>query len=277
MSSLYLIDGNNLVHRGYHATKKANMTNGIIPTGAIYSFQRAVKATIRDLGIYNMAIFFDHSGRLERHDIYSGYKANRSHNEEVSVQYPYVRTWCWLYGIFTMSQEGFEADDLIFSAHKILYPDFDEIYIVSNDKDLCQLVDEKTYILDLINGYKKLVVKDVIEKFGVEPDAIPMFLALAGDSSDNIPGCKDIGKIGAKRIINEYGKTFNEVFGNISKIEQKTAEKLMNSIENIRMSYELAMLRCVKDTEYITKDMMKIGDKNEIALDDFYFHLKIKT
>ncbi len=272
MKSLYLVDGNNVVHRCYHATKKANMTNGDIPTGAIYGFQRTIMAMIKALNISNLIVLFDHKGKLDRHNIYEQYKANRVHNEEVSIQYPYIMEWCSLYGIQILSKERFEADDLIYTIHKRMYYDFDSIYIVSNDKDLYQLVDEKTSLVDTSIGYKETGKIDVYDKFGILPSHIRMFLAITGDNSDNIPGCKGIGKIGAKRLVNEYGPTFNSIYSNISKIDEKISKKLMDNIEDVKMSYELIGLTYVEDLDNVES---KIQDSDEEGLMNFYKRMKI--
>jgi DNA polymerase-1 len=158
--------------------------------------------------------------------------------EELQVQMPYLKQVASLLGICDMELDTFEADDLIGTVAHMAQKENYEVYIVSGDKDFCQLVNDKVFLYDTMKEmiYDEAQVK---EKHGVTPAQFIDFLAITGDTSDNIPGVAGIGPKGAQKLIEQFG-TIENIFANIDQVSSASIkEKLINSKDQALLSKKL--------------------------------------
>ena len=225
-------------------------------TQAIFVFTNMLRKLINDEKPEYIAAVFDTSAPTFRHDSYAEYKANRAAMpDDLAAQIPYIVRVCEAFCIPIIKYDGFEADDIIGTlAQQIKAKDMQAV-IVSNDKDLCQLVRDPHIIAmrqNSINVKRKVPVppiewcdeKWVAGKFGVPPDKIIDLLGLMGDAVDNIPGAPGIGAKGALKLVLEYGSALGAM-ENAEKITHKTyRESLQNNQEIIKQSLELATIHC---------------------------------
>ena len=247
-----LVDGSTYIFRAYHALPPLTRKSDGFPVGAISGFCNMLDKLVREekekREITHIVVVFDASGKTFRNEIYKDYKANRSEApEDLVPQFPVIRQATSAFNIPYVELIGFEADDLIASYAKEAEQKDMQVTIVSSDKDLMQLVSNKTSMLDTMKG--KLIDKDgVFEKFGVYPEKVIDVQSLAGDSVDNIPGIPGIGIKTAALLINEYGD-LNGLFKNASSIKQNKRRE--NIIE-------------FEDQAYISKKLVTL--KNDIPL-----------
>ncbi|GAA6156378.1 DNA polymerase I [Pyruvatibacter sp. HU-CL02332] len=248
-SHLYLVDGSAYLFRAYHALPPLTRKSDGLPVGAVSGFcnmlQKLVLASrekgSRDAATH-FAVIFDAKGNTFRNEIYSEYKANRdAPPEDMVPQFPLVRDATRAFSLPSIEMTGFEADDLIATYAKQAAALGAEVTIVSSDKDLMQLVDDKIEMLDPMKD--KIIDSDgVVEKFGVTPDKVVEVQALAGDSSDNVPGVPGIGIKTAALLINEFGDLEN-LLANAETIKQKKRrENLIEFAEQARISRRLVLL-----------------------------------
>lgn len=248
-SHLYLVDGSAYLFRAYHALPPLTRKSDGLPVGAVSGFcnmlQKLVLASkekgSRDAATH-FAVIFDAKGDTFRNEIYSEYKANRdAPPEDMVPQFPLVRDATRAFSLPSIEMTGFEADDLIATYAKQAAALGAEVTIVSSDKDLMQLVDDKIEMLDPMKD--KIIDSDgVVEKFGVTPDKVVEVQSLAGDSSDNVPGVPGIGIKTAALLINEFGDLEN-LLANAETIKQKKRrENLIEFAEQARISRRLVLL-----------------------------------
>ncbi|HDM69934.1 MAG TPA: DNA polymerase I, partial [Thermotogales bacterium] len=199
-SRLFLIDGTGLVYRAFYAMKSDLKTSTGIPTNATYGVARMLTRFIKDWLREGDCVVFtmDKKTTTYRHRLLETYKANRPKTPDRMVeQLPYIKRLVEAMGIRIMEVEGHEADDLIATLTKKGKDVFDEIYIITGDKDMLQLVGDKIKVLRVghrgLTELEPLDEDGVLKKFGVPPNRIVDFLALIGDKTDNVPGVKGIG------------------------------------------------------------------------------------
>jgi DNA polymerase-1 len=239
---LVLIDGMSHIYRAYYAIPKLSNSKGF-PTNAVYGFTSMLRKLIDDEAPDYIGVAFDLEGPTVRHEKYEAYKATRKPMpEELVVQLPYIRRVCEVFRVPVISRQGYEADDVIGTlARKAADTGLTSI-VVSSDKDMLQLVDEHTVILDPMKGQRILDAQKVVEKLGVMPERVPDLLGLWGDSSDNIPGAPGIGEKGARELLQTYG-TIDNCLANWEMVKRKTyQESLRDHADIIRMSRELATI-----------------------------------
>ena len=239
-NTLYLVDGTSLCYRSFFAVKLS--TSAGFPTGAVYGFYRTLKKMLSKHNPTHMGICFDVSRKTFRQEKFKEYKIQRPPSPDgLKAQMPLVKELIDALGIKSVEKEGFEADDLIaaFSAKAI--DDDLSVVIVTSDKDLYQLLaSDKVSIYDASKD--KLINRDIfIKDNGFSPELIVDFLSIAGDATDNIPGAKGIGKVGATKLIKEFG-TVENIFKNLDKVGDKTKDMLTKSKKDILLSKELVQL-----------------------------------
>ncbi|MEM7680278.1 MAG: DNA polymerase I, partial [Pseudomonadota bacterium] len=207
-----------------------------------YGFVNMLLKLLRDYDAPYLAVIFDAARENFRNNIYPEYKANRDETpEDLGPQFPLVKEATEAFDIPAIELEGYEADDLIAAYTRLAREQGKEVVIVSSDKDLMQLVGDGVRMFDPMK--KKYIGPDeVMEKFGVTPDKVVPVQALAGDSTDNIPGVPGIGVKTAAQLINEYGdlETLLERAGEIK--QNKRREKLIEHAEMARISQQLVKL-----------------------------------
>ena len=243
MSRIFLVDGNSYVYRAFFATPYLSNSKGM-PTNAIYAFINMMKKLVNEQKPDYMMVVWDSKGPSFRAQISAEYKATRPPMPgNLSLQFPYVKAIVEKMGIPTIEKEGFEADDVIATLVRRLSAGEDaEVYVVTSDKDLMQLVGDNVTIVDTM---KNAVMKraEVAEKFGIEPSFISDFLALSGDTSDNIPGVPGIGDKTARELICAFGN-IDAIYANLDEIKKPSVrQKLSENRDRAEMSRQLATLR----------------------------------
>ena len=195
-NTIYLIDGSAQLHRAYFAIKGLATSRGL-PSNAVYGFTTMLRKLYQDEDPEYAAVSFDLPGATFRHQEYTEYKAHRRKMEDdLSVQLPYVRRACDVFGLPILDAPGFEADDVIAALAAQAVQAGHKVVVVSGDKDLLQLVSDDVLVLNPGREGAGSVMYDrrmVEEKFGVPPERVVDVLALVGDSVDNVPGIPGIG------------------------------------------------------------------------------------
>ena len=244
---LYLVDGSGYLFRAYHALPPLTRKSDGLPVGAVSGYCNMLWKLLEDMKgpeqPTHLAVIFDAGEKTFRNEIYKEYKANRPPPpEDLIPQFPLVRDATRAFGISCVEMEGYEADDLIATYARLAREAGARCTIISSDKDLMQLVvDGKVELLDTMKN-KRLARAEVMEKFGVGPDKVVQVQALAGDSTDNVPGVRGIGIKTAAELINTYGdlETLLKRAGEIK--QNKRRETLIENAENARVSLKLVTL-----------------------------------
>jgi DNA polymerase-1 len=240
-NELFLIDGSGFIFRAFHALPPLTRADGT-PVNAVLGFTNMLVKLITDMHVPNIAVIFDAKRKNFRNDIYPEYKANRSETPpELIPQFPLIREAVEAFSIPAIEMEGFEADDLIATYAKLAEAKGQPVAIVSSDKDLMQLIRPGVRMIDPMK-YKDIGADEIMEKFGVTADKVVDVQALAGDSSDNVPGVPGIGYKTAAQLINEYGD-LETLLKRASEIkQQKRREALVENAELARISKRLVLL-----------------------------------
>lgn len=243
---LFLVDGSGFIFRAYYAMAyggKGSMTRADgTPVGAVYIFTNMLLKMLKDYHAPYMAVIFDAARENFRYEIYPEYKANRDETpEDLIPQFPLIRDAVKAFDLPCLEMEGYEADDLIAAYTKLARAKGKKVVIVSSDKDLMQLVGDGVRMLDPMKG-DFIGPDQVMEKFGVTPDKVVDVQALAGDSTDNVPGVPGIGVKTAAQLINEYGDLENLLARAGEIKQQKRRETILENIENARISMKLVKL-----------------------------------
>jgi len=239
---LFIIDGSSVMYRAFHAVPATFITSKGLPTNAVYGFTQSLRKILNDFRPEFVVVAFDVKGPSFRHELMSGYKAERKPmDENLVAQVPYIKRMVAALNVPSIEMPGFEADDVIATLVKSCSSSGLKTSIITGDKDMCQLVDEQTVILDYLTG-KETGPAEVKEKFGVAPSQIRDLLALAGDTSDNIPGVPGIGFKTAAKLLAEYGD-IDGIYQNIEGISRdKLKESLKSNRELAGLSLKLATL-----------------------------------
>lgn len=241
-SHIYLIDGSGFIFRAFHALPSLSRPDGT-PINAVYGFTTMLLKILEKADADYFSVVFDVARRNFRHDIYADYKANRPPPPpELVPQFPLIRDVCAAFNVAILEQEGFEADDLIATYARAAQGQGMSVTIVSSDKDLMQLVSPGIDMLDPLKD-RKIGPNEVFEKFGVEPNRVVDVQALAGDSSDHVPGVPGIGIKTAAELITSFG-TLEDLLSRIDEIKQpKRRQALWENKENALISKQLVLLK----------------------------------
>jgi DNA polymerase-1 len=243
---LYLIDGMSQIYRAYYAIRGLTNSHGQA-TNAVYGFTMMLRRLITAEKPDYLGVALDSPEPTFRHDSYDKYKATRSAiPDDLVTQLPYIERVCAALRVPITRLPGYEADDIIGTfACQVDAHDLDMV-IITNDKDMCQLVNQHVKILrtDRSGSMALLDAEGVKERMGVRPDQIVDLLGLWGDASDNIPGAPGVGEKGAKQIIEQFGSIDNAL-AHADEITRKTyRESLQNNRDIIIQSRELARIHC---------------------------------
>jgi DNA polymerase I len=246
-SHLYLVDASGYIFRAYHALPPLTRKSDGLPVGAVSGFCNMLWKLLEDLKAgerpTHFACVFDKSAITFRNALYDQYKAQRPEPpEDLRPQFPLVRRATLAFGAPALEMQGFEADDLIATYSRSAAALGARVTIVSNDKDLMQLVTDRISLYDSMKD-RRLGAAEVIEKFGVPPEKVVDVQALCGDSVDNVPGVPGIGIKTAAQLILEYGD-LDTLLARSSEIKQpKRRESLIEHAEKARLSRTLVTLR----------------------------------
>jgi DNA polymerase-1 len=243
---LAIVDGSNYIYRAFYAIPHLTNSKGF-PTNAIYGFTNMLMKLLRDLEPDYIVVTFDLRGPTTRHGEFEDYKATRKPMpDDLIPQIPFIKDVVRGFSICILEKQGIEADDLIGTLAVQASKKGLRTAIISGDKDLMQMIDEKVTMVDTMKDktYDAAAVK---EKFGVGPDKVVEILGLMGDASDNIPGVPGIGPKTAQRLIEEYG-TVEAIIENAANLRNvKLRESFRQYAEQARLSRQLALIR--KDIE----------------------------
>ena len=238
---LYLVDGSGFIFRAFHALPPLNAPDGT-PTNAVFGFCQMLARLVQDMRADRLAVIFDAGRKSFRNDFYADYKAHRPEPPpELVPQFALIRDATRAFNVPSIELAGFEADDLIAAYCRAATAAGYRVTIVSSDKDLMQLVHDGVEMYDPIK-LKRIGREEVIEKFGVPPEKVVDVQALAGDSTDNVPGVPGIGLKTAAQLIIEYGD-LETLLARAGEIKQpKRRETLIENKEKALVSRRLVQL-----------------------------------
>lgn len=251
----FLIDGHALTYRAYYGMRKGgkNLTTRTgIPTDAVFGFTRILMELIKRYRPHLLAVGFDRPEDTHRKEGYEAYKANRQPPpEDLILQFPLVQKVVQAFGIPIYEQAGYEADDIIGTlATRAAAADYD-VRIVTGDRDLFQLVNDRIKVL--MPGdrgeFKEYDADGVLAKCGFRPEQVTDYKALAGDSSDNIPGVRGIGDKTAIKLLQTWGSLDN-LYAHLPEVELKYRKKLEEDADNAKMSHKLATIMTDMDIPF---------------------------
>ena len=282
MKKIVLIDGNNLMFRSYYATAYAGnlMKNskGFV-TNALYGFANMMNKIIHEEEFSYILVAFD-KGKTFRHDTYSLYKAGRIETPaDLKNQFPKAKEMLDAMGIKWYETDGYEADDIIGTLSKIATDNGYETLIVSSDRDLLQLINDKVTVKLLKTKDYIMMTKDAfVSEYNLEPIKIIDLKGLQGDKSDNIPGVKGIGEKTALKLLQDYGSLEN-IYVNIDNIKGKVKENLINYKDDAFASKQLATIYKEVPLDFTLEDTLYRGanDKLKSFYEDLEFYSFIKN
>lgn len=243
---VFLVDGSSYIFRAYHALPPLNRKSDGLQVNAVLGFCNMLWKLLRDMPEDNrpthLAIIFDKSEITFRNKLYPDYKAHRPPApDDLIPQFSLIRDAVRAFDLPCLEQGGFEADDLIATYARIAGERGASTTIVSSDKDLMQLVTDKVTMYDTMKD-RRIGIAEVIEKFGVPPEKVVEVQALAGDSTDNVPGVPGIGIKTAAQLIVEYGDLEQLLFRAGEIKQPKRREALLQNAEKARISRQLVLL-----------------------------------
>ncbi|MFC1769922.1 5'-3' exonuclease H3TH domain-containing protein, partial [Nitrospirota bacterium] len=256
-NDIYLIDGSAFIYRAFFAIRGLSSADGK-PTNAVYGFTNMLIKLMRDKDPESVIVTFDTPHPTERHEIYKEYKAHRPDTpDELIAQIQPIKEVVRAMNLVAFEMPGYEADDILATLAAAGAKRGKNVFIASGDKDLLQLVDRYVKIYDPMKD-KVMGRDEVIERFSVPPERVTEYMALVGDTSDNIPGVKGIGDKSAKALLAQFG-SLKEMTENLDAIEKPRFRKLIT--ENM-------------DNLWLSKRLVEINREVPIEIDDETFTLR---
>ncbi len=248
---VYLVDASVYLFRAWFSMPDEFVNERGEPTNAVYGFAGFLCSLLEQTGAEHMAVAFDESlSKSYRNEIYPEYKANRDPApEELKRQFSWARSVAEAMGLQCYSDNRYEADDLIGTLAEFWRARGHPICVVTSDKDLAQLVGDKDHWWDFSRN-QKLNAKQLTEKFGVAPEQMADFLALTGDSVDNIPGIPGVGPKSASALLNHFGD-LDQIYERLQEVEGlsiRGAKSLQKKLEEHREAAVLARRLTVIET-----------------------------
>jgi len=272
-ADLVLIDGSSYLYRAYHALPKLSNSAGE-PTGALHGVLSMINKLVREQPAKHIAVVFDAPGMTFRDEMYAEYKANRPPmpddlRDQIEPLVDAVRAM----GLPLLRIEGVEADDVIGTLCRRCNEKGRNVLVSTVDKDMAQLVSDSVTLVNTMTG--QVLDRDGVKhKFDVFPEQIIDYLALVGDSSDNIPGVPRVGAKTAAKWLNQYS-TADDIIENAVDIGGKVGESLRENIEQLTLSRELATIR--QDIELpATLDDLTPGESDVAALREIYGRYELR-
>lgn len=278
--TLYLIDGHALAYRMYFALTAGGssqrwQTSKGEPTAGIYGFARELVRVLEQEKPEYLAVAFD-VGKTFRDEIFPEYKATREKMpDELRSQIERIREMVDAFHIPRLEMEGFEADDVLGSIAKIAAEQGLGVKIITGDRDLLQLVNERTAVYLAGDDQTYITDQDVINKLGVRPDQVVDYKALVGDASDNIPGVKGVGEKTATALLEKFG-TLDEIYQNIDQVENRWKAKLEANKDAAYMSRDLARIEINLDLK-LDLEHAAIKPFDPSKLEAFFKEMEFRT
>ena len=261
--TLVLIDGSSYLYRAFHALPPLSNSRGE-PTGAVYGVLNMINKLVREQAGAHVAVVFDAPGKTFRDELFESYKANRPPMpDELRAQVQPLLDAVKAMGLPLLRIEGVEADDVIGTLCRQARDEGMNVVVSTGDKDMAQLVTDGISLVNTMTG-KWLDRDGVKEKFDVFPEQIIDYLALVGDTSDNIPGVPKVGPKTAAKWLNEYG-TVDNIIDNAEQIGGKVGESLRDNIDQLKLSRQLATIHQEIDLPLALKDLeAKAADRDTL-------------
>ena len=274
LNRLVLVDGSSYLFRAYYALPELTSASGE-PTGAVRGVIAMIRKLAKDYEGATLAIVFDAPGKTFRDELYTEYKANReSMPDDLREQIKPIHDIVEAMGLPLLVIPGVEADDVIGTLARQATDQKRETIISTGDKDMAQLVTDHVTLVNTMTE----TTQDragVLEKFGVAPEQIIDYLALMGDSVDNIPGVPKVGAKTAAKWLNEYGSA-DQIIANADQIKGKVGESLRDNIDQLKLSRELATIKCDVDLPIALNDLVA-QEPDQATLTEIFTRLDFKT
>lgn len=277
---LVLVDGSSYLYRAFHAFPPLTNSAGE-PTGAIYGVLNMLKSLIAQVQPSHIAVVFDAKGKTFRDEMFEQYKSHRPPMlDDLKKQIQPLHDIIRALGIPLLVVEGVEADDVIGTLATQASQAGKKVLISTGDKDMAQLVDDNIMLINTMNN-SLLDREGVIEKYGIPPELIIDYLALMGDSSDNIPGVAGVGEKTALGLLQGIG-SMAQIYANLDKVAslpirgaKKLGEKLLAEKPNADLSYRLATIKTDVNLTLTTEELL-LGESNNDALIELFARYEFK-
>ncbi|MEI8207929.1 MAG: DNA polymerase I [Methylococcales bacterium] len=255
LKNLVLIDGSSFLFRAYHAVPPLTNSKGE-PTNAIYGVSNMLRKLIADYQTDYITVVFDAPGKTFRNDLYSEYKSHRPPMpDDLRVQIEPLHRLIRAMGLPLIMESGVEADDVLGALAQHAAQQGFKVIISTGDKDMAQLVTDQI-ILENTMSNTRMDIQGVFDKFGVKPEQIIDYLALMGDTSDNIPGVPKVGPKTAAKWLEQY-HTLENLMVNADKITGKIGENLRASLEQLPLAKQLTTIKCDLGLPYSIADLKR--------------------
>ena len=278
-NNILVVDGTNLIHRNYFVHSDRKTKEGIY-TGGLFGTIRSLKSYESNFKPKQIFVCFDKSSDTFRKELYPEYKGTRKETEkELKSQFELLRIFCELANIPFIEMDKYEADDIIGSlccnaGEYSLNP-----YAVTGDKDILQLIDKDVDILYLSNKGPIIYTEEqFISEYEIQPSQFIDYKALVGDTSDNIPGIKGVGKKTAAKLLGEYG-SLDGIYENIEELKGKQKERIVEGKDMAYLSKVLSEIKCEIDLsydEYFRRYVTEGFDLSSDVVQGFLDELEIK-
>ena len=277
---LVLVDGSSYLYRAFHAFPPLTNSAGE-PTGAMYGVLNMLKSLISQVQPSHIAVVFDAKGKTFRDEMFEQYKSHRPPMpDDLRKQIQPLHDIIRALGIPLLVIEGVEADDVIGTLAVAASKANQKVLISTGDKDMAQLVDDNIMLINTMNN--TLLDRDaVIEKYGIPPELIIDYLALMGDSADNIPGVAGVGEKTALGLLQGIG-SMAEIYANLDKVAElpirgakKLGDKLLAEKEMADLSYRLATIKTDVALD-ITPEQLTLGASNNEQLTEYFGRYEFK-
>ena len=276
MPPIILVDGSSYLYRAFHSRGLDQLQNSSgMMTGAVYGVINMLKKLRDDYNPEYMAVIFDAKGKTFRHEMFKDYKGTRPPMpDDLRKQIEPIHEIVKAMGFKLISVSGVEADDVIGTLAAFASKQKKSMVISTGDKDMAQLVNQH---VTLINTMSDTLMDEtgVVEKFGVKPNQIIDYLALMGDTSDNIPGVPKVGPKTASKWLVKY-ETIENVIEHADEITGKVGEHLRGALDQIPLSKELTTIKCDVPLEETLEDL-KIAEADKEALTRLYTEMEFRT
>ena len=253
-ADLVLIDGSSYLYRAFHALP--NLTNSAgEPTGALHGVLNMINKLVREQPGAHVAVVFDAPGKTFRDDIFAEYKANRPPMpDDLRSQVEPILDAVRYMGLPLLQVEGVEADDVIGTLCRQAADQGHSVLVSTGDKDLAQLVNDKVTLVNTMND--TVMDREAVKaKFDVWPEQIIDYLALVGDSSDNIPGVPKVGAKTAAKWLNAY-ESADGIVASADEIKGKVGDSLREHVEQLRLSQDLSLIHISEPTRQESRSRM---------------------
>ena len=278
---LFLLDAFALIYRAYYALVRNPMYNSSgFNTSTIFGFTNTLEEVLNKEKPTHIAVAFDMHSPTFRHEMYSEYKANRDETpEEINHSTPRIKEILEAYRIPIISLEGYEADDVVGTIAKQAVKNGFDVYMMTPDKDYAQLVDDHIFMYKPARSGTGVEILDkdgVCKKYGVKfPEQFIDVLALMGDKSDNVPGVKGIGEMGATKLIAEFGNVEN-ILDNIDQVKGANRDKIIEQKENLLLSKKLVTI-CTDVPVQFSEDDCALKPPDTAKLKELFKEFNFRT